>query len=149
MEGINTEAVNWCNRLIATCQDGADGYRTAAGAVEQFGLKELFEEIAEQRDFMVTDLQGEIVSLGGDPNDGGTLGGLLHRGWLNLKSVATDHNEYEILEECEAGDQNAANQYAEALASELPPLTRQLLQTHYDKMVSTLNQVRSARVASR
>ena len=148
MQELNTHAINWCNRLIQTCEDGASGYRTAAGAVEQTSLAEMFEDFAEQRDFMVTDLQGEVVSLGSEPTIGGSLAGLLHRGWMNIKSVATQHDELAVLEECETGDQAALDQYGEPLADELPSSTRQLFLTHQEKLRDSLSQIRSLRSAA-
>jgi uncharacterized protein (TIGR02284 family) len=149
MEGINTEAINVCNRLIQNCQDAADGYRTATMAVDSDNLKTLFMDIAESREFMITDLQGEIVSLGSEPNDGGSLLGALHRGWMNIKSVVSGHDPNEILAECIRGEQSAIDQYRDALSIELPPLTRELLQGHYERVQQNYQQMRSLEAATR
>lgn len=149
MEGINTQGINICNRLIQTCQDSVDGFREAAGAVESAALKQLFERITEEREWMVTDLQGEIVSLGSEANDGGSLLAAMHRGWINLKSVISGHDENEILAECLRGEDVALEQFQDALGGEMPPLTRELITNLFTKVVDARRSLVALQLATR
>jgi uncharacterized protein (TIGR02284 family) len=149
MEDRNTLGINTCNRLIVTCEDGAAGFRLAAESAETEALKELFMELSEQREFMVTDLQGEIRSLGSEPNEGGSIAGAFQRGWLNIKHVASDHDDHAILEEVRAGEEAAIRSYQDALREDLPPLTRQMIERHYEEITAAYNRVRQLEVATR
>lgn len=149
MESIETQTINALNRLIQTNQDAVDGFRTAIGAIEDDSLKRLFESLAEMHEFMVADLQGEITSLGGSPNEGGTIGGMFQRGWLNLKSVLTGHDLHAVVEEVMHLTDVAMDQYQDALSIEMPTNTRLLLQTHYEKLTAEYDQLNRFELATR
>jgi uncharacterized protein (TIGR02284 family) len=148
MEGLNTDTIAVLNRLIQTCEDGDANFRKASEVVANDLLKSLFMEIAEEKAFMVTDLQGEITSLGGEPNVGGSIAGAFQRGWLNVKAAFSNGDEHEVLEECRGAEDAAMRSYQEALTYSLPPLTRTLLQRHYEQVVETNRRLRTLEIAT-
>ena len=85
--------------------------RTASGAcaegVKSTRLKTLFEEAAERCAQGAAELEAKVRSLGGDPTTSGSVGGSLHRGWIDIKSTITGMDEAAILAECERGEDAA------------------------------------------
>jgi uncharacterized protein (TIGR02284 family) len=72
----------------------------------------------------------EVVRLGGTPEDSGTVGGTVHRGWVAVREMLTsdDGNDLAVLEECERGEDIALGRYRKALKEALPLDIRSLVE---------------------
>lgn len=103
------------NHLIETTKDGENGYAAAARDCSDASLKHTFMQYSrERRDFAVK-LQRLVEGQGKVADTDGTLGGAVHRGWINLKSTMSTRDNLAVLEECERGEDHAIKQYQEAL----------------------------------
>src|SRR5436305_26090 len=120
MADRNDRVISTLNDLIETCKDGEAGYHWAADGVEDAELKSLFNRYAQQRAQFASELRSEVRHLGGDPEDSGSTGGALHRGWINVKSAVTGKDREAIISECERGEDAAVESYEEALKESLP-----------------------------
>jgi uncharacterized protein (TIGR02284 family) len=130
------ETISTINDLIETLKDGQEGFRQAAGAVEDPQLKSLFNECSLQRARLVGELQSEAVALGeSKPEDTGSTAGALHRSWINLKGAIAKHDDHAILEECERGEDSAVHEYEEALEDkDLTGPIREIISRQYEKV---------------
>src|SRR5262249_34844445 len=72
------------NTLIATCNDGEMGFRKIAEHLQSTDLKILLEARATECRQACAKLRTHVVSLGGDPETGGSASGALHRGWVSV-----------------------------------------------------------------
>lgn len=109
--------VSILNDLIETCRDGELGFRAAAEGTDDNELKSLFNRYSQQRAQFASDLRMEVTGVGGDPANRGTVGGAMHRGWINIKSAVTGKDLEAIINECERGEDVAKENYKKALAS--------------------------------
>ena len=116
----SNKVVSVLNELIETCTDGAKGFAAAAEDAEAANLKSLFTKYSSQRASFAADLDGFVVGLRGEPAESGHVKGAVHRGWLNLKSMLSGHDDKAILNECERGEDYAKKAYEDALKEELP-----------------------------
>jgi uncharacterized protein (TIGR02284 family) len=116
------------NKLIEVCRDADAGFRAAADAVANQDLKGLFLCYAQQRARYVAELQDEVRRLGGEPEESGTLAGVLHRGWVGLKGVLTGGSECSMIVECERGEDFAQKAYEQVLRKSLPDDVRTLVE---------------------
>src|SRR3954453_10856808 len=82
----NDAVISTLNGLIETCKDGQNGFKEAAEGVEPSDLKSLFYEVSQQRSQFAGELQSLVQSLGGAPENTGSVAAALHRGWINIKS---------------------------------------------------------------
>lgn len=144
----NDEVISTLNGLIETCRDGQEGFKQAAEGVDRSDLKTLFYEYSQQRAGFVGDLQSLVQTLGGDPENSGSVSGAIHRGWINIKSAVTGKDEGAILNECERGEDSAKNSYKEALELALPAYIQQTLQTQYSEVLSAHDKIKSLRDAA-
>ena len=119
MTNTNKEATATVNDLIEVLKDGQKGFEAAAEDAEWADLKLTFQRFSDQRAKFATDLQALVAAQGEEPQDDGTLGGALHRGWIHLKSALTTRDDVAILEECEQGEDAAVKAYRSALACDL------------------------------
>ena len=139
----NDDVVSVLEDLIETCQDGIQGFKTASESVENPAAKTLFLSRLPNIQRGMAELKAEVRRLGGDPDKGGTVGGAIHRGWINLKSAVTGKNEEAIINECERGEEHAAHVYEDALQKDLPLDTRAIVERQYRGVVENLERVRA------
>lgn len=147
-EGItNADVISTLNGLIETCRDGQDGFMTAAEGIDRTDLKTVFYEFSQQRAKFVGILQELVRSLGGDPEDTGSLSAALHRGWMDIKSLVTGNDEAAILNECERGEDSAKAAYADALKTELPANIHSVVAQQAQDVQAAHNRIRALRDA--
>ncbi|MGB7208973.1 MAG: PA2169 family four-helix-bundle protein [Pyrinomonadaceae bacterium] len=144
----NDEVISTLNGLIETCKDGQEGFTEAAEGVERSDLKSLFYEFAQQRSHFAGELQTLVQSLGGDPENTGSIAGSLHRGWINIKSVVTGKDEGSILNECERGEDSAKAAYKAALDNILPAHVLDTVQTQYTSVQAAHDRIKGLRDAT-
>lgn len=104
------------NNIIETLKDGQEGFRAASEDVQSTELKSLFTEYSLQRSNFAGELQTLVRDFGeNEPEDSGSVAGAVHRGWIDLKSAVTSHDDHAILAECERGEDVAVSAYRKAL----------------------------------
>ncbi len=123
------EAVPIVNDLIEVCKDGQKGFKLATQAVRTRRVKNLFSQYAQQFLNFLSELKEWINQKGGNHRPTSMLGAL-HRGWTNIKSIATSGNEAAIVMQCAYGDGAAVEMYKEALENSLPFELQEILYRH-------------------
>ena len=144
----NDDVISTLNNLIETCKDGQYGFQQAAEAVKRSDLKSAFYEFAQQRGQFAGELQALVRDLGGDPENSSSVAASLHRGWINIKSVITGHDDEAILNECERGEDVAKDHYKEAVAMNLPANVSSVVQRQYQAVQAAHDQVKALRNAA-
>ena len=139
----NAQVIATLNGLIQTCRDGEEGFRTAAEGVRSPELKELFSGYARQRAGFASELQDEVRRLGGEPAEGGSVTGSVHRGWMGLKAALTGEDEHAILGECERGEDSALAAYRAALGVDLPASVRSMVERQFAEVKEAHQRIRN------
>lgn len=140
--------VRLLEELSATCRDGEEGFRQAAGDFDDPALRERFIRYSHQRAGLASELLGEIQRLGGEPDPAGHVAGAIHRGWMRFKAVVTGHDDAAILAEAERGEDVAVDVYRKAMERELPMESRTMLQRQLDDIEQVHLEVRALRDAA-
>ena len=133
------------NDLIETSKDGENGFRSAAEDAKSAELKATFLRRAEDCAKGASELQQLVSRMGGKPEQGGSVAGAMHRGWMDLKAKVSQRDDLAILEECERGEDVAKAKYRKALDASLPDDVRAVVQRQYDGVVSNHDAVRDLR----
>jgi len=139
----NTKVISTLNSLIETLKDGEEGFRTAAEGLTDPQAKAVFQQYSRERAQMAQELQAEVRTLGGDPEQAGSMSGSVHRGWINIKSVVTGKNDASMIAEAERGEDIAKNAYAEAIKTALPPSVSAVISRQAVKVREAHDRVRS------
>ena len=117
------------NSLIATTLDSVDGYTEAAKDIENQRYGTMFVARAKERRQVVSDLQGEVRRLGGNPEDDGTVLAGAHRMFLDLKATVTGQDDKAIINEVERGEDHIKAKFDDAVVdNDLSPETRDAIQ---------------------
>lgn len=141
----NDEVISTLNGLIETCKDGQMGFKEASEGVERSDLKSFFSECSLQRSQFAGELQSLVRTLGGEPEDSGSVAGSLHRGWINIKSAVTGKDEGSILNEAERGEDVAKKAYKDALDGFLPDYMREVVQRQYQGVSAAHDKTKALR----
>lgn len=141
----NDKAISVLNNLIETCKDGELGFKTAAEGLKSADIKAKFLEYSRQRGEMARELQNAVRGLGGDPEKSGSVGGSLHRGWLDIKSAITGKDDGAIVAEAERGEDVAKSAYESALKETLPGSAQTVVQQQATKVRQAHDHVRDLR----
>lgn len=113
-----TGEITTLNTLIATLIDSIEGYETSAGDVRDPSLAQRFTARAEERRRAVAPLQETVRSLGGKPEDDGSLAGGAHRMFVNLKQAVTGSDDKAVINEVERGEDYLKGKFEAALKAE-------------------------------
>ena len=135
----NEDTISHLNRLIETCKNGELGYAEAARKVEDTRLQTLLEGYSKERAGFARALQAEVKKLGGTPADSGTLGAALHRGWLDLKAIATLGAGGAILSACETGENSAWTHYKHVIDSDITGDSRKMVEKQWEKVKEAIS----------
>jgi uncharacterized protein (TIGR02284 family) len=148
---FKTTPTSTLKNLVVTLNDGHEGYKQSAENVTDPALKALFSKFSLQRSKMAGELEAELLSLGeDDPQDEGTsLRGKVHRGWINLKAAITKKDDHAVLEEAERGEDVAKEAYQEALETELPANIREIVVNQATDILTAHNEVKRLRDAGK
>ena len=139
------DVVEVLNDLLETSRDGEYGFRACAEEVDTPQLKEVFQN----RSADCAKAAGELVQLirrfGGSPDDGGTVTGAMHRGWVHVKGSVGANSALSMLEECERGEDAAVARYRKALKSDLPADVRAVIQQQSEGAKRNHDQIKQLR----
>lgn len=138
------DTVKVLNQLIETSEDGMKGFKEAADKASDPTLKTIFSDRAAACSAGITELQGVVTSLGGEPQQSGTAAGAAHRGWAKVKSAVADTN-LAMLEEVERGEDHAKAVYTKALKAELPAQVRVVIEKQFAGVKANHDRVRDLR----
>jgi uncharacterized protein (TIGR02284 family) len=130
------------NNLIEACKDREQGYRAAADAAHNQDLKALLQSYRRQSAEFVAELQAEVKRLGGTPNDSGSLGGWLTRGWIHLSTLVTG-DDGAVIVACGQGEASARAAYEAALGEPLPTEVRAVVERQYAAVRSGHDRLRA------
>jgi len=133
------------NDLVETSKDGEKGFRTGAEDTKNAELQAVLLRRAQDCATGAADVQLLVVRLGGNPDEGGSIAGAVHRGWVNLKAAVSGRTDLAILEECERAEDVAKARYRKALEETLPEDIRVVVQRQYDGVMRNHDQIRDLR----
>ena len=152
----NDDLISTLNDLIETCKDGEEGFRVCAEDISDNQLKTLFLDRAQSCAHAARELQEQVLSLGGKPEDSSSVSSSLHRRWVDIKAAVTGKDDEAILNECERGEDVAVKSYRQALEKDLPPSIRSIVdrqfqgvQRNHDQVKALRDQIRTAKNLTR
>jgi len=138
------EIIEILNDLIEVCNDGKEGFKVCAynAKIESLKLRTLLVERSRECGLAAEALTSLVQDEGGVPVSGTTASGTLHRGWLNVKTAIAGKTNRAVLEECKRGEDVAKSTYQKALAKNLPPSIRLLVERQYQGVLNNHMQIK-------
>lgn len=143
------DTVDAVNELIECCLDGEFGFRASAEHMRNDGTRRLLLQRADDCGSAAAELRPIVVSLGGTPDDGGSAGGAMQRGWVAVKGTLSGYSDLAILEDSERAEDKAIQRYQTALGKELPAAVRAVVEAQYLGVQRNHAQIEALREAER
>ncbi len=142
MSNYTEEVGNKLNALLEKTYDAEKGFKKAAENVDHAGLKNYFNQKAQQRYDFGHALKSEIKSFGEEVDKGGSVTGAAHRTWMDVKAFLSLDNEESMLEESIRGEKAAIDEYEDVLAeTTLPVSTKNVLNAQKQHIVEGLTNI--------
>lgn len=130
------------NSLIETTLDSADGYSEAAKKTANASYKNLFEQWAAERRQIVSSLQNQVRSLGGTPDDDGSVLAAGHRMFLKLRDTVSSKGDESVIDEVERGEDHIKEKFEKALNDDdLPAQVRSIVARAYQSVKADHDEV--------
>ena len=148
-QDINDDAIDTLNNLLETCRDGEFGFTESAEHTKTQEIKSVFLQRADDCRMAAAELQQLIITMGGEPNEGGSVSGAIHRGWVAVKGTLSGYSDINILEECERAEDVALAQYRKALKQNLPLHAKTIVDRQAQGTQKNHDQIRDMRNAHR
>ncbi|WP_029148258.1 PA2169 family four-helix-bundle protein [Methylophilus sp. 5] len=146
----NDAIISTLNNLIEVSKDGEEGFRSSAEHVDEPQLKTFFLRRSQEVATSVQELQDLVRSLGGEPASSTSLGGTVHRRWIDIKTALTSNDTVAVLNETERGEDVALYAYRKAAAQEdLPTHIRFVVVRQLEGAKRNHDQVKQLRDAAR
>lgn len=140
------QLVGSLNALLAACHDGTWGLADGAEHAQGMDIARFLQRTAQDWRLCALELRTHIQRLGGEPEEGGTPGGALHRGWLALRSALPGYNDRELLAESERTQEELMKRLVDMLQSpQLPEDLRRSLREVEQRATRRLGQIRVVR----
>lgn len=144
----NDTDIKTLNDLIETTLDSADGYAEAAKDATSESLAALFRARATERRSAAGTLQECVRSLGGEPEDDGTVLASAHRMFVNLRASMTNHDNKAVVDEVERGEDHIKEKFEDAMKKrDLSPQTTSVIADVYTSVRSGHDQMRNLKQA--
>jgi uncharacterized protein (TIGR02284 family) len=141
------ENVSLINELIQINNDRVAGFEKAIADIndENIDLKGLFQQYANQsRQYGL-----ELAAIVGSPEEvetGTSVSGVLHRAWIDVKSLFGGSDRVSILSEAERGEDAIKKAYRNALTDEnLPVSALQLVRSQAMGINAAHDQIKALR----
>jgi uncharacterized protein (TIGR02284 family) len=133
--GGSSHDISVLNGLIETTIDSVDGYRRSAQEATNSRFSAQFLERANEREQVVSKLRDAVRSMGGNPEDDGSVLAAAHRAFLSLKDKVTGSDDAAIISEVDHGESYLASKWEAALKDDgLSQQTRSVIQQCYDSV---------------
>lgn len=127
----NQHDIDTLNNLIETVIDSADGYQNAIKEAETSRFSEIFARRGAERQMLTEQLQAQVRTLGGAPEDDGTMLASAHRMFLNLRHAVAGGDQA-VIDEVESGEDHIKAKFEDALKDmEVSATTRTIIEDAY------------------
>lgn len=135
------------NDLIETLEDGRKGFQEAAERLDdsRADIANRLRQFADQRQQFSAQLRRLAGDRGIQIDEGGSLAGAVHRGWIAVKNAMAG-DAHAVLSAAETGEDHAVSEFESALDEEnLPPDVREVLAAQAAVVKETHDAVRGMR----
>jgi uncharacterized protein (TIGR02284 family) len=147
MTADTDDVIDTLNDLLESCRDGEYGFTTSAEHAKSPEIKSALTRHAQECRAGGLELQTLIRQLGGESDDGGSVSGALHRGWVAVRGTLSGYSDQAMLDECERGEDAAVARYRKALKEKLPDSIRSVVQRQAEGVQRNHDQVKAMRDA--
>ena len=139
---------NVTKELIETLEDGREGFAQGGEKLRDSDVPQLadtFQRLSEQRAKFSSELRSMAGAYGDDIKESGTMAATLHRGWMSLKDALAGSDPKGVLDAAEQGEDHAVKEFKKALADDISPGLREVVERQFADVKAAHDEVRALR----
>jgi uncharacterized protein (TIGR02284 family) len=144
-QALTTETIAALQELIQINIDSRDGFRQAAGALDDLTLKSAFEQLADDRDEQADELARYVAWSGQHPRKEGSVAAAVHRSWMSIRELMSSDDNYAMLCEAERGEDTIKGAYEKALKRSAGSAMNDVLLRQYAAVKAAHDRIRDLR----
>jgi uncharacterized protein (TIGR02284 family) len=132
--------------LIQTLEDGKDGFSKGAEKLEgddAASIAATFRQFSAQRASFSDELQQLARAYGDQIEESGTVAAAAHRGWMTIKDLVAGSDPKGVLDVAEQGEDHAVKEYEKALAADISPELRTVVERQFTEVRAARDQVKA------
>lgn len=136
--------------LMQTLEDGRKGFAEAADKLTETDRPDIastFRSLSSQRSSFYAELEQLAANYGDDLDESSSLAAAVHRGWMTLKDAMAGSDPKGVMDVSEQGEDHAVKEYEKALAEDISPDLRNVVERQFVDVRAAHDQVRSLRDA--
>ncbi len=144
----STVTISTLNDLVEINNDRIAGFEKAISFIKDGNqdLKSLFEDYSTQSRKFGQELSTVVGQYNGEVETGNSLGGTLHRAWIDVKSLFSKGDRESILSEAETGEDAIKAAYTKALDNaDLPLDVKSLIEQQAAEIEASHNKIKALR----
>ncbi len=134
--------------LVEVLKDGAEGFAHAADKLRDSSRADLaskFDGYSSQRSRFASELETMAAAYGDDIDETGSVTAAAHRLWMSAKDALSGSDPEGVLDVAEQGEDHAVEKYETALAAEISPDLRAVLQRQFAEVKTAHDEVKNLR----
>ncbi len=130
----NSNVVAVLKELMEVSKDGEQGYKDASDDIKDKELSVMLFNYSVLRGNYVNVLRELVQSLGGATEFSGSILGIIHRRWMDVRFGVAGSDPHSVLSECLRGDKAALKKYEIHLEQDLPENISNKILLQYSEM---------------
>lgn len=145
---LDNDTISMLNDLAQVNIDSRDGFRHAAGEIQEVAISSLFMRMADEREQQAQELKSLVALNGEQPANDGSFAASAHRTWMDLRK-ALGGGLQSVLDEAERGEDYIKGKYEDALKRNAGSAVSDVLHQQFAAVKSAHDRVRDMRDAHR
>lgn len=136
--------------LLETLADGEEGFAKGADKLDDTESAEIaatFRKLSGQRAQFAAELRELARQYGDEVDSSGSVAATFHRGWMAIKDAVSGSDPKGVLDAAEQGEDHAVGEYEDALAKDLSPTMRTVVERQANEVRAAHDEVRRLRDA--
>lgn len=143
-ENSHNETVSSLQTLLQKNYDAQKSFQKTMQYAESPNLKQFLQNQAAQRSRFATEITDQLRNLNEEPKEKGSLGGDLHRAWIDVRTTFSGNKDETVLAECLRGEKASASEYDDQLKKHnFPPRIADVLRSQANEIHQTVDQIKT------
>lgn len=145
---LTPETIDLLQELVQVNIDSRDGFRHAAGELEEVAVANMFTQLADERDHQAQELRSLMTLNDEEAPKEGSFAAAAHRTWMDLRT-ALGGGLQTVLDEAERGEDHIKAKYEDAMKKHAGTAISDVLHRQFAAVKAAHDRVRDMRDAHR
>lgn len=144
---MSTNNASLLQDLVQVSRDSQNFYQDAAKETNDHHLRDVFTRMAAAKGELIHALSGNLVSMGEQPKEGGTIAGSLRKAYADVRATFSKDDDKIYVGQLEETEDRVLEHFEDALAKTDSAQVRSVLTTHLPRVRACHDEMRNLKHA--